>query len=264
MNIIGEGSYGRVHMRGECAVKEFKSRDFTAFREIAIVSLLDHENIIKWKRVNFSPLGVVMERYDRDLNSVRVAGHDIFRQIASGLAYMHRRGFIHADIKPANILVRGNSVVIADFGISRPLSARQTSCTQSEGYRAPEVAGGEIGPPIDCWSLGVIMRNYGHKSAFLDPNPSTRMTCEEYLDRSPAAFPAFIPVDRASCDLAKYLNLANCPQEVIDMAEGLFRRAEQRRGTAEVSYFLAAAMYGVSIDYSPRKKDLAGVLHLQF
>jgi serine/threonine-protein kinase len=87
---------------------------------------------------------------------------EIVGQACAGLAYAHRHGVVHRDVKPGNLLVSGADVVkLADFGIAR--ATDQSSITQigsvlgTAAYLAPEQARGEAtGPPADIYSLGVV------------------------------------------------------------------------------------------------------------
>jgi len=77
--------------------------------------------------------------------------------MASALAYLHSQGFLHNDIKPANImwdLQRG--AVLCDFGMSS--GAADTSGSGTPFYVPPEWAKyGQRGPTSDVWALGVTM-----------------------------------------------------------------------------------------------------------
>ena len=87
---------------------------------------------------------------------------DIVTGIAEGLAYAHRHGVVHRDVKPANIMILQNgSVKLADFGIAHLQSGTKTHTTTVLGtptYMAPEqFAGKPVDGRSDIFSLGVVL-----------------------------------------------------------------------------------------------------------
>ncbi|CAN0032865.1 unnamed protein product, partial [Laminaria digitata] len=86
-------------------------------------------------------------------------------QIVSGVGYAHNQHICHRDMKLDNVLLSRpgclREIKLADFGLSdfyRPGATMRTNCG-SISYLAPEVFRGtsNAGPPLDVWSLGVIL-----------------------------------------------------------------------------------------------------------
>jgi eukaryotic-like serine/threonine-protein kinase len=146
-------------------------------REAQAAANLNHPNVVgvyDWGRVG-STYFIVMEyvegrtlsdilRGDGPLSPPRAA--DVAGDVAAALAFAHKNGVVHRDIKPGNILVSSSGAVkVADFGIARALnSANDQDLTQAGSvmgtatYFSPEQAqGANPDPRSDLYSLGIVM-----------------------------------------------------------------------------------------------------------
>eukprot|EP00475_Leptophrys_vorax_P046271 TRINITY_DN987_c0_g1_i6.p1 TRINITY_DN987_c0_g1~~TRINITY_DN987_c0_g1_i6.p1 ORF type:complete len:567 (-),score=206.64 TRINITY_DN987_c0_g1_i6:140-1810(-) len=83
-------------------------------------------------------------------------------EIVLGLGHLHSKKFIYRDLKPENVLMRGDGhVCLSDFGLAKELdpdeSYTKTMCGTPE-YLAPEVLHGKpFGTAIDWWAFGCLM-----------------------------------------------------------------------------------------------------------
>lgn len=141
-------------------------------REVQSLRKMSHPNIVKLKEVirENDTLYFVFEFLDMNLYQLCKDRDKLFQeskvrnmtyQMLQSLAYMHKHGFFHRDIKPENMLVSGNTLKMADFGLAREIRSKPpyTDYVSTRWYRAPEVLlrAPSYNAPIDLWAIGTIM-----------------------------------------------------------------------------------------------------------
>ena len=142
-------------------------------REYELSIGLQHPNVVNVFTYETSTVvgpGIVMEYVDgRTLeqflaeNPTMAMRSRVFEQLLQAVAYIHRSGLVHNDIKPENILITrsDNDVKLIDFGLSDNDAyylARMLGCTKR--YASPELLAREkeIDARSDIYSLGVVMK----------------------------------------------------------------------------------------------------------
>jgi serine/threonine protein kinase len=146
-------------------------------REARVAAQLGHENLVRvYDVAEAHELHyLVMEFVDGETLRGRVkrkgalAAEEavtIILAAARGLAAAHRRGIIHRDIKPDNIMVsRQGEVKLADLGLARAAEAVDSLATSrgaimgTPSYMPPEqfVDASQVGAPADVWSMGATL-----------------------------------------------------------------------------------------------------------
>ncbi len=140
--------------RRACAVKMLLGGRFAGEkqrlrfeREVDVVAHLRHPGIVTLYESGLTRTGepwfamelVEGERFDEFVRSRRLSSRrlvELFRLVAEAVAYAHRRGVIHRDLKPGNVLVDREGVPrILDFGLAR--------------IAEPSGDGAEVGQPVD-------------------------------------------------------------------------------------------------------------------
>ncbi|XP_029799479.1 serine/threonine-protein kinase MAK isoform X1 [Suricata suricatta] len=184
MRQLGDGTYGSVLMgksneSGELvAIKRMKRKFYSwdecmNLREVKSLKKLNHANVIKLKEVirendhlyfifEYMKENLYQLMKDRNKLFPESVIRNIMYQILQGLAFIHKHGFFHRDMKPENLLCMGPELVkIADFGLARELRSQPpyTDYVSTRWYRAPEVLlrSSVYSSPIDVWAVGSIM-----------------------------------------------------------------------------------------------------------
>lgn len=144
-----------------------------AEQEYSVASKLNHPKVRKIEKMirkkegllsGVSELYMVMEHVDgasceREPPKTFEDAAYIFEQVAEGMAYMHRQGFVHADMKPNNIVVDEKlNAHIIDLGQSCKTGTVKQRIQGTPDYIAPEqVHRRAITPKTDVYNLGAAM-----------------------------------------------------------------------------------------------------------
>uniref|UniRef100_A0A672SW32 non-specific serine/threonine protein kinase n=1 Tax=Sinocyclocheilus grahami TaxID=75366 RepID=A0A672SW32_SINGR len=178
LKTIGKGNFAKVKLARHVLTGREVSRyifnvTYTLFREVRIMKVLNHPNIVKLFEVieTEKTLYLIMEYasggevFDYLVAHGRMKEKEArakFRQIVSAVQYCHQKRIVHRDLKAENLLLDADmNIKIADFGFSNEFtigSKLDTFCG-SPPYAAPELFQGKKydGPEVDVWSLGVIL-----------------------------------------------------------------------------------------------------------
>lgn len=192
---IGSGSYAEVREcinttdLERCAVK-IVNQDYlkrqapnalaNQHQEIRLLHRLNHKNIVTLREciykgskiyifLEYCPFllhDLIFGQKERGKQLCLPMIRNLFRQLATGISYLHSRGVVHRDIKPQNLLITNDGVLkMIDFGVSHELSkwSKSDTCTNHEGsplFQAPEVVACHpeyAGFKVDIWSAGVTL-----------------------------------------------------------------------------------------------------------
>jgi len=144
-------------------------------KEVCIHRMLNDPHIIRFygRRENgnfefifleYASGGELFDRIEPDVGMPQIEAQKFFKQLVSGVEYLHNRGIAHRDLKPENLLLDANdNLKISDFGMATVFryQGKERLLDKRCGtlpYIAPEVLCRKYqAEPADIWSCGVVL-----------------------------------------------------------------------------------------------------------
>eukprot|EP00644_Phytophthora_capsici_P013640 jgi/Phyca11/117512/e_gw1.33.462.1 len=183
--VVGEGGYcvvqkGIDRRTGELVAVKMLSKTDTSAREFwSEVDVLrvagQHPNILQLRgtyETEYCWFIVQELAQDGELFDHLIAkgayserqASDTIRQLCDALQYLHRKGIVHGDIKPENVLLHEGRMCLVDFGVSFRMGERffyDSHLMGTVAYAAPETQAGpdaiKFGPKADMFALGIVL-----------------------------------------------------------------------------------------------------------
>jgi len=161
------------------AAKIFKQKDVTQIDFEIMISKIVSDSVFfptlydvfidSCARINiiseYCSGGNLLTLNDPDFRNNIEKNREDFRQIISGVQYLHNKRIVHLDLKPGNILYGSDGIIkIIDFGLAQIIPRGTTHILNYHGtpsFNSPELCDPQkkahLGQPIDIWALGITL-----------------------------------------------------------------------------------------------------------
>ena len=175
-----------LHHGGIVAVLDYGIVDDTPFQVLELVDGADARTLASRGKERGKPMPIAVALY-------------IVTEVARALHYVHERGLVHRDVKPANVLVSKTAdVKLADFGIAFARERQERTATGiakgTPGYMSPEqVFGGAFDARSDVFALGCVL----HALAFGESPAARPGNLERLIKGEPVELSPNVPDDVA-------------------------------------------------------------------
>lgn len=135
-------------------------------REVSLSLSLKHPHLVQG--LHGVPLGeeafLALEHMEGTLEEMLLKGPlpqeeavKALLQVGEALLFLQQKGFLHQDVKPSNVFVKGGVYKLGDLGTLRPLGDRSPEYAGSPHYLAPELFLGELpSPKSEAYAFGVM------------------------------------------------------------------------------------------------------------
>ena len=189
------------------------------------------------------------------------AAIEITRQVLRAIGFAHRRGIVHRDIKPHNVLLAQDGpgdgeprFKVTDFGISRTAASQMTEAGSIVGtaqYLSPEQArGGAVDQRSDIYSVGIVLYELlTGKLPFTGETPLE--IAMKHLSEVPKPPSALRPEVSADLDMVVLRALAKDPEDRFESAQEMERELAQvavgAGVTAETAEAATAVLSGAGL-----------------
>ena len=270
--LLGRGGMGAVYraeqisLGREVAVKfvmDAQGGDFP--KEARTVAQLHHPNIIQVYAAGRADGSCW---FAMELAQGESADHHTFESeeevvrfgicVAEALAYAHRCGIVHRDVKPSNIFLGSDgSAKLGDFGLSCLAAGGVKDKSGTERYMAPEVLdGGEVSEASDQYSLGVTLRELAERVG--SPSSDFAAICAKATAQDPSS--RYESVEAMLADLRRFLAhepvAANPPSALRRFRLFARRNPLAASGIAAAALLLAAFVSALAVGYVKTSRAL--------
>lgn len=243
LKVIRKGAFPAEHF--ERVLKRFE-------RESRALARLSHQNIVRvldYGEQDGSPFLVLEYIPDGTLRDRLLNGPLPWEQavrlllpIGRALHYAHRRGVVHRDVKPSNILInRDRESLLSDFGIAKLLEGEEAATLTGTGlglgtpeYMAPEQWTGVASPRSDIYALGVVLYEaVCGRRPYLADTPAALLL--KQASEAPPRPTRFVPNLPAGLETVLMRCLARNPGDRFPTAQSLVDALEKLLGAIRPS-----------------------------